>query len=74
VEQPQTNAVAERFNRTLTEQAIYGRFLRNAADVRRAVGKVVEDYNAQGRVEKNGFLNPRQPWQAWFEALSQRVA
>ena len=60
VEQPQTNGVAERFNRTLKEQAIYGRIFRNTEDVRRAVGKFVEDYNAQWRVEKNGFLSPRQ--------------
>ena len=74
VEQPQTNGVAERFNRTLKEQAIYGRIFRNIDDVRRAVGKFVEDYNAQWRVEKNGFLSPRQARQAWFEALSQRAA
>jgi putative transposase len=74
VEQPQTNGVAERFNRTLKEQAIYGRIFRNTEDVRRAVGKFVEDYNAQWRVEKNGFLSPRQARQAWFEALSQHAA
>ena len=74
VEQPQTNGVAERFNRTLKEQAIYGRIFRNIEGVRQAVGKFVEDYNAQWRVEKNGFLSPRQARQAWFEALSQRAA
>jgi putative transposase len=74
VEQPQTNGVAERFNRTLKEQAIYGRIFRNIDDVRRAVGKFVENYNAQWRVEKNGFLSPRQARQAWFEALSQCAA
>jgi len=74
VEQPQTNGVAERFNRTLKEQVIYGRIFRNIDDVRRAVGKFVEDYNAQWRVEKNGFLSPRQARQAWFEALSKQAA
>jgi putative transposase len=74
VEQPQTNGVAERFNRTLKEQTIYGRIFRNTEDVRRAVGKFVEDYNAQWRVEKNGFLSPRQARQAWSEALSQHAA
>jgi len=74
VEQPQTNGVAERFNRTLKEQAIYGRIFRNIDDVRCAVRRFVEDYNAQWRVEKNGFLSPRQARQAWFEALSQRAA
>jgi len=74
VEQPQTNGVVERFNRTLKEQAIYGKVLRNIEEVRRAVGKFVEDYNAQWRVEKNGFVSPRQARQAWFTALSQQAA
>jgi hypothetical protein len=55
VEQPQTNGVVERFNRILKEQSIYGKVLRNVEEVRRAVGKFVEDYNSQWRVEKNGF-------------------
>ena len=74
VEQPQTNGVVERFNRTLKEQAIYGRVFRNIENVRRAVGKFVEEYNAQWRVEKNGFLSLRQARLAWFEDLSQRAA
>ena len=74
VEQPQTNGVVERFNRTLKEQAIYGRIFRNTDDVRRAVGKFVEDYNTQWRVEKNGFLSPRQARQACFEVLSMQAA
>ena len=74
VEQPQTNGVAERFNRTLKEQAIYGRIFRDTEDVRRAAGKFVENYNAQWRVEKNGFLSRRQARQSWVEALSQHAA
>ena len=35
VEQPQTNGVAERFNRTLKEQIIHGRIYRNIAELRR---------------------------------------
>ncbi len=34
---PQTNGVAERFNRTLKEQAIHGRIFRNVKEVRAAV-------------------------------------
>ena len=74
VEQPQTNGVVERFNRTLKEQAIFGKVLRNVEEVRRAVGKFVEDYNAQWRVEKNGFVSPRQAREAWCAALSQQAA
>ena len=74
MEQPQTNGVVERFNRTLKEQAIYGKVLRNIEEVRRAVGKFVEEYNAKWRVEKNGFLSLRQARLAWSEDLSQRAA
>jgi putative transposase len=74
VEQPQTDGVAERFNRTLKEQAIYGSNFRNIEEVRRAVGKFVQDYNAEWRVEKNGFRSPRQAREAWFAALSKQAA
>jgi putative transposase len=74
VEQPQTNGVVERFNRTLMEQAIYGKVLRNVEEVRHAVGKLVGDYNSQWRVEKNGSVSPRQAREAWCAALSQQAA
>ena len=44
VEQPQTNGVAERFNRTLKEQIIHGRIYRNIAELRNAVRGFVEQY------------------------------
>lgn len=74
VAEPQTNGVVERFNRTLKEQAIYGRVFHNLDEVRRAVGKFVEDYNAEWRVEKNGFVSPKQAREAWFAALSKEAA
>ena len=37
VEEPETNGVVERWNRTLKEQAVYGRVFRNLAEVRAAV-------------------------------------
>ncbi len=60
LEQPQTNGVAERFFRTLKEQAIYGRVFRTAQEVRQAVGEFIDRYNREWRVEKNGFLSPLQ--------------
>ena len=60
VEQPQTNGVAERFNRTLKEQAIYGRVFRNVDEVREAVRVFVDNYNREWLVEKNDFLSPLQ--------------
>ncbi|HUW59407.1 MAG TPA: DDE-type integrase/transposase/recombinase [Candidatus Bathyarchaeia archaeon] len=60
LEQPQTNGVAERFFRTLKEQAIYGRSFRTIAEVRQAVGEFIERYNRCWRLEKNRFLSPHQ--------------
>ena len=58
VRQPETNGVAERFNRTLKEQAIHGRVFYGVEDLRAAVGAFVALYNREWLVEKNGFLSP----------------
>ncbi len=65
MEQAQTNGVAERFNRTLKEQAIHGRVFQNVVDVRRTVAEFVERYSDQWLVEKNGFRSPRQTRRDW---------
>ena len=67
IAEPQTNGVAERFNRTLKEQAIYGRVFRTVEDVRQAVRNFVELYNSQWSVEKNGFKSPMKIRQDWLE-------
>lgn len=74
VEEPQTNGVAERFNRTLKEQAIYGKAFHDIEEVRQAVGTFVDLYNAEWRVEKNGFVSPRQAREAWIAALTVKAA
>ena len=74
VEQPQTNGVAERFNRTLKEQIIHGRIYQNLDELRGAVREFVERYNAQWLVEKNGYLSPNQARQAWDHAASLKAA
>jgi len=58
--EPETNGVAERFIRTLKEQAIYGRIFQNLDEVREAVAEFVERYNHLWRVEKNGLRSPRE--------------
>jgi transposase InsO family protein len=58
LEQPQTNGVAERFNRTLKEQVIHGRIFHTLDALRTAVAAFVERYNTLWRVEKLGFLTP----------------
>lgn len=66
---PQTNGVAERFNRTLKEQAIHGRVFRNLAEVRQAVTEFRDRYNRHWRLEKLGFMSPLEVRQSY--ALSK---
>ena len=54
VEEPETNGVAERWTRTLKEQAIHGRIFQNLEAVRAAVADFVERYNQTWRLEKPG--------------------
>lgn len=65
VAEPQTNGVAERFNRTLKEQVIHGRVLRNLEEVRGVVTEFKERYNRHWRLEKLGFLSPLEARQAY---------
>ena len=58
VEEPETNGVAERWNRTLKEQAIHGRIFQNLEAVRAAVANFVERYNQTWRLEKLGYHTP----------------
>ena len=74
VQQPQTNGVAERFNKTLKEQAIYGRTFKNLEEIRAAVGQFVALYNREWRVEKSGYLSSDQARQAWIDSLTPIAA
>jgi len=65
VAEPQTNGVAERFNRTLKEQAIHGRLFRNLEEVRNAVTAFKDRYNRHWRLEKLGFMSPLEARQAY---------
>lgn len=65
VAEPQTNGVAERFNRTLKEQVFHGRIFKNLAEVRVAVTEFKERYNCHWRLEKMGFMSPREVRQAY---------
>lgn len=58
VAEPETNGVAERFNRTLKAQVIRGRVFRDAAELRAAVGEFIDRYNASWLLEKNGYRSP----------------
>ncbi|WP_208116442.1 integrase core domain-containing protein [Paraburkholderia sp. BL10I2N1] len=58
VAEPQTNGVAERFNRTMKEQAIHGRIFKNLEEVRAAAIAFKDRYNRDWRLEKLGFKSP----------------
>ena len=58
LEEPETNGVVERWNRTLKEQAIYGRVFHNLAEVRAAAAAFVERYNQCWRLEKLAYRTP----------------
>ena len=62
---PETNGVAERWNRTLKEQAIYGRVFQKLDDVRTAVADFVERYNQHWRLEKLGYQTPIEAREAY---------
>ena len=64
VREPETNGVIERFNRTLKEQAIYGRVFKDIEEVRSAVGEFVKNYNAHWRLEKLNYRSPHEMRQA----------
>jgi len=69
VAQPQTNRVAERFNRTMKEQAIYDRNFVTTEGAREAVRDFVERYNKQWLIEKNSFKSPGETRQSWSKGL-----
>jgi putative transposase len=70
VSEPETNGVAERFNRTLKEQANYGRVFRNNEEVRSAVADFIKKYNPQWLIAKLGYRSPAQARQEYFQALA----
>ena len=59
VAEPQTNGVAERFNRTLKEQIIHGRIYRNIAALRDAVRDFVETLQCPVDRRKERLPEPR---------------
>lgn len=60
VAEPQCNGIAERFIKTLKQQAIYGHIFRDAQEVHASVAKFVREYNHQWRIERLKFLTPKE--------------
>ena len=67
VKQPQTNGVAERFNRTLKEQILHGRIFHTIEDVRDAVRQFVEQYNAKWLLEKLKYQSPLEARKSYYK-------
>lgn len=74
VEEPQTNGVVERFNRTLKEQVIYGRVFKNVDEVRQTVLEFRDNYNRYWRFEKLGFNSPLEARECYVNQRLQPVA
>jgi putative transposase len=67
VRQPQTNGVAERFNRTLKEQILDGRIFNDIEEVREVVRQFVERYNAKWLLEKLGYQSPLEAREKYYK-------
>jgi putative transposase len=67
IRQPQTNGVAERFNRTLKEQVLTGSTFRNIEEVREAVRKFVLEYNKNWILAKLDYKSPLEARQSYYE-------
>jgi len=65
VAEPQTNGVAERFNRTLKELVSHGHIFRNLGEVRNAVTEFKDRYNRNWRLEKLVFMSSLEARQAY---------
>ena len=70
VSEPETNGVAERFNRTLKEQVIYGRIFRNIEEVRSAVAEFIKRYNQQWLIGKLGYRSPAQARREYLQEIA----
>ena len=66
----ETNGVAERFNRTLKEQAIYGTIFQNIEEVRVAVRDFIKKYNEQWLVAKLEYRSPAQARREYFQTVA----
>ena len=71
---PQTQGVAERFNRTLKKQVFHGRVFKNLLEVRVAVAEFKERYNHHHRLKKWGFFAPLEVHQAYAMQKAASVA
>jgi putative transposase len=70
VSEPETNGVAERLNRALKEQAIYGRVFRNIEEVRSAVADFIQKYNQQWLIARLDYRSPAQARREYFQAVA----
>ena len=66
IRQPQTNGVAERFNRTLKEQILDGKIFYDVEELREAVRQFVAQYNAKWLLGKLNYQSPLEARQNYF--------
>jgi len=73
IRQPQTNGVAERFNRTLKEQIINGRIYEGVGDLTQAVREFVEVYNEKWLLGKLEYKSPLEARRAYYNAQREQA-
>ncbi len=66
VKEPETNGVAERFNRTLKEQIIHGKIYENIGELREEVDKFVRLYNEKWLLAKLSYQSPNEMRKKWL--------
>ncbi|WP_265302183.1 integrase core domain-containing protein [Verminephrobacter eiseniae] len=68
------DGVAERFNRTMKEQAIHGRIFKSLEEVRAATIAFRDRYNRDRRLGELGFKSPLEARQERLMKLAARAA
>lgn len=57
---PESNGIAERFFRTVKEQAVWGRVFKNIEEASAAIGQFIERYNAEWLLERLLYQSPQE--------------
>ena len=70
VQEPETNGVVERFNRTLKEQVIHGRIFRNLMELSECIRLFIEKYNQHWLLEKLSYQSPYQVREAYEKEVA----